>query len=59
MSLTTILLFYLIIGTLCAVCFEGLMKYYNMDKDATIFERITWILLWPIYILLFFLGMRN
>lgn len=59
MPFTSILLYYLVIGTVCAMCFEVLMKRFDMTEETGIFERLTWIAIWPYYVLVFFWGMRK
>jgi|694.fasta_scaffold99768_7 hypothetical protein len=59
MTFTNILLLYLTVGTVCAMCFEILMKKFDLSEDTGIIERFTWILLWPYYVLIFFWGMRK
>jgi hypothetical protein len=59
MTFTNILLLYLTVGTVCAMCFEILMKKFDLSEDTGIIERFTWIALWPYYVLIFFWGMRK
>lgn len=59
MTPLSILLAYLTIGSICAMCFEVLTQMFDMTEQLGIVERITWILFWPFYVLIFFWGMRK
>lgn len=54
-----IVLIYLCIGICCGVCFEILMAKFSMNDTTSNFERITWILFWPIYVILFLIGTKD
>lgn len=59
MDNTYIILIYLCIGVCCGICFETLMAKFDMNETTSNFERITWILLWPIYVILFLIGTKD
>jgi hypothetical protein len=56
MSLIEFGFLYTFIGIICGVCFEYLMYVTELNKDLSIFERITWVALWPLYVLAFLIG---
>lgn len=58
-SLQFIIAIYMAVGTLCGICFEVLMTEVNMNNSTTNFERFTWIVFWPIYVLLFMTGIKK
>lgn len=58
MSLIELALLYLSIGVLCGISFESLMIDTKMNDNITNFERFTWILFWPIYIIIFMIGKK-
>lgn len=54
-----IVIIYLGLGICCGVCFEILMAKFNMNDTTSNFERVTWLLFWPIYIIIFLIGSKN
>lgn len=59
MQLFDIFLIYTIIGLFCGLSIEYLMYKTNLNKGVNLFERITWVLLWPIYVIVFLIGMKK
>lgn len=59
MSLFQFISIYMVVGTLCGISFEVLMTETDMNDSTTNFERFTWIVFWPIYVLLFVIGMKK
>jgi hypothetical protein len=59
MSFFEIVLAYLGIGVLCGMSIEVLMTKTDMNDDTTNFERFTWLILWPLYVILFIIGMKK
>lgn len=54
------ILFYFIIGLISAISTEILMISYKMNDDTTDLERLSWIIFWPLYVLIFiFLGNKK
>lgn len=35
------------------------MAKFNMNDTTSNFERVTWLLFWPIYIIIFLIGSKN
>lgn len=54
-----IIIIYLSVGVCCGVCFEVLMSKFHMNDTTTNFERFTWLLFWPVYIILFLIGTKD
>jgi uncharacterized membrane protein len=54
-----IIIIYLGIGICCGVCFEILMAKFGMNDTTSNFERFTWVLFWPMYVILFLIGTRD
>lgn len=52
-------MFYLLIGAVCGFCFEYLMGEFKLRDEVSLSERLGWILLWPIFTLIFIWGMRK
>lgn len=52
-------LIYVFIGVISGTCFEYLMYVTNLNKGITIFERFTWVIFWPLYVLVFLIGMKK
>lgn len=50
---------YIVIGILCGISFELLMTELSMSDSTTNFERFTWIIFWPVYVLLFVIGIKK
>ena len=59
MSVLQIVMFYLLIGAVCGFCFEYLMGEFKLRDEVSLSERLGWILLWPIFTLIFIWGMRK
>lgn len=59
MTLFQFISIYMVVGTLCGISFEVLMTETDMNDSTTNFERFTWIVFWPIYVLLFVIGMKK
>ena len=50
---------YFIIGVACSFCFDVLMDWTKAEQPTTFFERVLWITLWPVFVLIFITGMRK
>lgn len=59
MTLFQFISIYMVVGTLCGISFEVLMTETDINDSTTNFERFTWIVFWPIYVLLFVIGMKK
>ena len=62
MTTKDIILFYLIIGIACSFCFDILMESTGQTKETgpvKTHERIMWITLWPVFVLIFIFGSFN
>jgi hypothetical protein len=59
MSVITIITIYLGIGVIAGMSIETLMSDVELNGDTTNFERFLWIILWPIFVLIFIFGMKK
>ena len=50
---------YFTIGVVCSFCFDVLMDWTEAEQPTTFFERVMWITLWPVFVLIFITGMRK
>ena len=50
---------YLFLGLTVSIIMELLLKQLNPTDKVTIFERIVWIALWPMFVIIFIIGMGN
>jgi hypothetical protein len=57
MSLLQFILAYFAMGSLCGLSFELLMDSTELNDDTTALERISWIVFWPFFVLIFLWGM--
>lgn len=55
MTLMTMISIYLVIGVACSLCFDILMDWTETGPVKT-YERIMWITLWPVFVLIFIFG---
>ena len=51
----TMISIYLVIGVACSLCFDILMDWTETGPVKT-YERIMWITLWPVFVLIFIFG---
>ena len=56
--LTNWLLIYIGIGILCGLCFDILFDKLDMEPP-TAFERLFWVVAWPVFIVLFIWGLNR
>tara|TARA_B100000575_G_C23105922_1_gene638351 strand:+ start:1310 stop:1501 length:192 start_codon:yes stop_codon:yes gene_type:complete len=59
MTTMTIISIYLVIGVACSLCFDIMMEWTGQTKETgppTTYERIMWITLWPVFVLIFIFG---
>jgi hypothetical protein len=59
MSIFDIILIYSGIGILCGMSIELLMSDTDLNEDTTNLERFIWIILWPIFVIIFLFGMKK
>ena len=62
MTLMTMISIYLVIGVACSFCFDVLMESTGQTEETgpvKIHERIMWVTLWPIFVLIFIFGSIN
>jgi uncharacterized membrane protein len=59
MNIFEILILYFCIGILCGISFEAIMIDTKLNDNTTNFERFTWVVFWPIYIIIFIIGMKK
>lgn len=57
MSFLQYVMLYLLVGAIVGFCFEIIMNKTDMNEDTTLGERIAWIALWPIFVIIFIWGM--
>ena len=51
------IMIYFLVGAVVGFCLEVVMNRVEMNEDTTLGERLSWIALWPIFVVVFIWGM--
>jgi Trk-type K+ transport system membrane component len=59
MNILTFIIIYIFGGISFGLSIEHLIEKIDLNENVTKFERFLWVTLWPLFLLIFLIGMKK